>query len=285
MVIIMIMNKMEIPFADFFSHINASEYSKTLYFEDSSSPNYFWKQFLAGAFIAIVMTGLDQDMMQKNLTCKTLKDSQKNVFWMSISLFIVNFFFLAVGVLLIEYAQINGIDAHGDNLFPVLATQSNLGVFAAILFILGLIAAAYSSADSALTSLTTSFSIDILEVEKLETGKAIRIRKYVHVGISIVLMIVIILFGYVIEENVIKELFTFAGYTYGPLLGLYAFGLFTKIQVHDKYIPLVAIASPIISYIVKQNSFDWFGYNFGFELLIFNGFVTFVGLLLLRKKA
>ena len=230
------------------------------------------------------MTGLDQDMMQKNLTCKTLKDSQKNIFWMSVALFFVNFFFLAIGVLLLEYAAINGIDAHDDNLFPYIATQSDLGIAAAIFFILGLIAAAYSSADSALTSLTTSFSVDILEVEKLETVKAIKIRKIVHIGVSIVLMIVVIIFGYVIDENVVKELFTFAGYTYGPLLGMYAFGLFTKIEVKDKLVPLIAIASPIISYFVKENSFEWFGYNFGFELLIFNGLVTFLGLLLFRKK-
>ncbi len=284
LVLIIISNRLDIHFGDFFSHIYNSEYSTTFHFEDSSAPNYFWKQFFAGMFITIVMTGLDQDMMQKNLTCKTLKDSQKNIFWMSISLFVVNFFFLAVGVLLLEYAQANGIDAHADNLFPIIATQSDLGVATAILFILGLIAAAYSSADSALTSLTTSFSVDILEVEKMEVSKAIRIRKIVHIGVSLVLMAVIIIFGYVIDENVIKELFVFAGYTYGPLLGMYAFGLFTKIQVKDKYIPIIAIASPIISYIVKENSFEWFGYNFGFELLIFNGLITFVGLLLLRTK-
>ncbi len=285
LVIIIISSKLDINFGDFFSHISNSEYSKTFHFEDSAAPNYFWKQFFAGMFITIVMTGLDQDMMQKNLTCKTLKDSQKNVFWMSVSLFVVNFFFLAVGVLLIEYAQLKGIDAHADNLFPAIATQSDLGIFAAILFVLGLIAAAYSSADSALTSLTTSFSVDILEVEKMEVSKAIKVRKIVHIGVSLVLMIVIIIFGYVIDENVIKELFVFAGYTYGPLLGLYTFGLFTKIQVKDKYIPIIAIASPIISYVVKDNSFEWFGYNFGFELLIFNGLITFVGLLLIRTKS
>jgi Na+/proline symporter len=284
LVIIIISSKLNIQFGNFFAHINNSEYSRIFHFDDSSAPNYFWKQFFAGMFITIVMTGLDQDMMQKNLTCKTLKDSQKNVFWMSISLFIVNFFFLSVGVLLVEYAQINGIDAHADNLFPIIATQSDLGMVVAVLFVLGLIAAAYSSADSALTSLTTSFSIDILEVEKMEINRAIKVRKIVHVAISLVLMFVIIIFGYVIDENVIKELFVFAGYTYGPLLGMYAFGLFTKIKVKDKFIPYIAIASPIISYIIKDNSFEWFGYNFGFELLIFNGLITFVGLLLIIDR-
>ncbi|MEN8137296.1 MAG: sodium:solute symporter [Bacteroidota bacterium] len=283
-VIMLIMDKMEIPYTDFFDHIFENGYSKTFFFEDTSSPDYFWKQFLSGAFIAIVMTGLDQDMMQKNLSVKTVKDSQKNMFWMSISLVFVNFFFLAVGVLLIEYANINGIDAHGDDLFPVIATQTNLGPVAATFFVLGLIAAAYSSADSALTSLTTSFSVDILEVEKMEAKKAVKTRKAVHISMSLILMAVIILFGYVIEESVIKELFIFAGYTYGPLLGIYTFGLFTKIKVNDKFIPYVAIAAPIISYIVKDNSYEWFGYNFGFELLIFNGMITFIGLLLFRKK-
>jgi Na+/proline symporter len=285
LIIILISEKLNINFSNLFSHISNSEYSTTFHFEDSSAPNYFWKQFLAGMFLTIVMTGLDQDMMQKNLTCKTLKDSRKNMFWMSASLFVVNLLFLSVGVLLIEYAQASGIDAHNDNLFPVIATQSGLGISAAILFVLGLIAATYSSADSALTSITTSFSVDILEIGKMDANKAIKIRKAVHLGASLILMGVIILFGYVISDNVIKELFTFVGYTYGPLLGLYAFGLFTKIQVKDKYIPLVAIASPIISYIVKLNSFEWFGYNFGFELLIFNGLITFVGLLLLKKKS
>ena len=284
LVIFMILNKMDIPYGDFFSHIYDSSYSTVFHFEDSSAPNYFWKQFFAGMFITIVMTGLDQDMMQKNLTCKTLKDSQKNIFWMSISLFIVNFFFLAVGILLIEYAEIKGIDAHADKLFAVIATQSDLGIFAAVLFILGLIAAAYSSADSALTSLTTSFSIDILEIDKLEISKAIKIRKIVHIAISLVLMAVIILFGYVINENVIKELFIFAGYTYGPLLGLYAFGLFTKTKVKDRYIPIIVIIAPIVSYIVKDNSLEWFGYQFGFELLIFNGLITFIGLMIIKDN-
>ncbi len=285
LVIIIISNKLNISVNNFIPHISNSEFSKIFHFEDISAPNYFWKQFLAGMFITIAMTGLDQDMMQKNLTCKTLKDSQKNIFWMSLSLFVVNFFFLAVGILLIEYAQANGIDAHADNLFPIIATQSGLGIFTAILFILGLIAAAYSSADSALTSLTTSFSIDILDIEKMNTKKAIKVRKLVHIGVSLVLISVIIIFEYLINESVIKELFIFASYTYGPLLGLYAFGLFTKIQVKDKLIPIIAIASPIISYIVKDNSFEWFGYNFGFELLIFNGFITFVGLLLISTKS
>ena len=156
-----ISNEMEI--SNIFSYVADSELSKTFFFEDVSKANYFWKQFLSGAFIAVVMTGLDQDMMQKNLTCRNLKDAQKNMFWFTIVLVIVNFFFLALGVLLTDYAQKNGIDAHKDELFPIIATKGTLGLATALFFLLGLIAAAYSSADSALTSLTTSFSIDILE--------------------------------------------------------------------------------------------------------------------------
>lgn len=262
-----------------------SDLSKTFYFEDFKSGTYFWKQFISGAFIAIVMTGLDQDMMQKNLTCRTLKDAQKNMFWFTIVLTVVNFIFLSLGLLLTVYAQQNGIDAHKDDLFPLLA-KNHLGFGVFIFFLLGLIAAAYSSADSALTSLTTSFSIDILDIEKKHSPeKQVRIRKRIHVLISIILILVIISFKYVIKDaSVIAKLFVFAGYTYGPLLGLYAFGLFTKWNIKDKFVPIIAILSPIVSYIISVNSLKWFGFEFGFFILIINGLLTFLGLVLIKKK-
>jgi len=262
-----------------------SDMSKMFFFDDIKSGNYFWKQFLSGAFIAIVMTGLDQDMMQKNLTCKTLRESQKNMFWFTIVLTIVNFVFLSLGLLLTVYAQQHGIDAHKDELFPVLAKQ-HLGISVFVFFLLGLIAAAYSSADSALTALTTSFSIDILNIEKkYDAKKQVKVRKTIHILISCVLILVIITFKYLIKnESVIAKLFVFAGYTYGPLLGLYAFGLFTKRLVKDKLVPIIAILSPILSYIISVNSLKWFGFEFGFFILILNGFLTFVGLLLIHKK-
>jgi len=262
-----------------------SDMSKMFFFDDIKSGNYFWKQFLSGAFIAIVMTGLDQDMMQKNLTCKTLRESQKNMFWFTIVLTIVNFVFLSLGLLLTVYAQQHGIDAHKDELFPVLAKQ-HLGIGVFVFFLLGLIAAAYSSADSALTALTTSFSIDILNIEKkYDAKKQVKVRKTIHILISCVLILVIITFKYLIKnESVIAKLFVFAGYTYGPLLGLYAFGLFTKRLVKDKLVPIIAILSPILSYIISVNSLKWFGFEFGFFILILNGFLTFVGLLLIHKK-
>ncbi|HLT53145.1 MAG TPA: sodium:solute symporter [Flavobacteriaceae bacterium] len=266
-------------------YILDSDLSKTFFFDDFKSKDYFWKQFISGAFIAIVMTGLDQDMMQKNLTCKTLKDAQKNMLWFTIVLTIVNFFFLSLGLLLTVYAQQNGIDVHKDDLFPVLAKDYfGAGVF--VFFLIGLIAAAYSSADSALTSLTTSFSIDILNIEKkYSPDKQVKLRKQVHILVSILLMFVIIAFKYIIKnESVIAKLFVFAGYTYGPLLGLYAFGLFTKWNVKDKVVPLVAILSPILSYIISVNSLKWLGFEFGFFILILNGLLTFLGLILIRRK-
>ncbi|GAA4319729.1 sodium:solute symporter [Pontixanthobacter gangjinensis] len=267
-------------------YLAESEHSQIFFFEDWKSKDHFVKQFLSGAFIAIVMTGLDQDMMQKNLTCRSLKDAQKNMFWFTIVLVFVNFLFLALGVLLTDYADINGITEVRDDLFPAIATSGDLGLAVAIFFILGLIAAAYSSADSALTSLTTSFSIDILDIEKkYDEKKQVRIRKQIHVAISILLILVMLVFKYAIaDKSVINKLFQFAGYTYGPLLGLYTFGLFTKWKVKDKLVPAIAIAAPVLSYIISVNSLKWFGFEFGFFILILNGLLTFLGLVLLRRK-
>ncbi|ARV13705.1 sodium:solute symporter [Polaribacter sp. SA4-12] len=275
----------EMQISNIFSYVADSELSKTFFFDDVKAGNYFWKQFLAGAFIAVVMTGLDQDMMQKNLTCRNLKDAQKNMFWFTIVLVIVNFFFLALGVLLTDYAQKNGIDAHKDQLFPIIATKGTLGLATAIFFLLGLIAAAYSSADSALTSLTTSFSIDILEIDKKKDKKTQeKIRKKVHVIFSFVLMATILVFKYFIADaSVIAKIFTFAGYTYGPLLGLYAFGMFTKHNVKDKLVPIICLTAPILTYIISYYSKEKFGFDFGFFVLILNGFITFLGLSIIKK--
>ena len=276
----------ELEITNIFSYVADSKLSKTFFFEDINAGNYFWKQFLAGAFVSIVMTGLDQDMMQKNLTCRNLKDAQKNMFWFTIVLVIVNFFFLALGILLTDYAQKNGIDAHKDELFPILATKGALGLTTAIFFLLGLIAAAYSSADSALTALTTSFSIDILEIDKKksETDQE-KIRKKIHILFSFILIGTILIFKYFIADaSVIAKIFTFANYTYGPLLGLYAFGLFTKLKVKDKAVPFICIASPFLTFVVSTLCLNYFNFDFGFALLILNGFITFIGLSLFKLK-
>lgn len=265
-------------------YIVQSDKSQIFFWDDWRGAQHFWKSFLSGMFITIVMTGLDQDMMQKNLSCRSLKDAQKNMFWLSIILVVVNLVFLSLGALLYDYAALHGISEVGDKLYPAVALSGDLGLVVSIFFIIGLIAAAYSSADSALTALTTSFSVDILKVRNMDPEKGKRTRKLVHIGFSVVLLLVIMLFRYTIDESVIKELFVAAGYTYGPLLGLFAFGIFTKYQIKDRWVPIAAIVSPILSYILKDNSEAWFNYSFGFELLLVNGILTFLGLLLLRKK-
>jgi Na+/proline symporter len=233
------------------------------------------------------MTGLDQDMMQKNLTCKNIGDAQKNMFWFTIILVFVNLLFLSLGVMLYLYSETNGISlpAKTDELFPMLATQ-HFSAFAGIVFVLGITAAAYSSADSTLTALTTSFCIDFLELErKYPAEKRVSIRKKVHLVFTFVMFLVILLFYWINDQSVINSVFIIAGYTYGPLLGLYSFGLFTKWQVQDRWVPYIAVAAPVFAYIISSNSESWFwGYKFGFEVLILNGLLMFIGLFLLRKK-
>ncbi len=282
--IVMIKDAMQID--SLFSYISDNKLSKMFFFDDPKAGNYFWNRFFSGAFIAIVMTGLDQDMMQKNLTCRNLKDAQKNMFWFTIVLVIVNFFFLALGVLLTDYATTNGIDAHKDNLFPMIAMSGDLGIATSLFFLLGLIAAAYSSADSALTSLTTSFSIDILEIDKKDNEQQKeKTRKTIHVLFSFILIATILIFKYFIADaSVIAKIFQFAGYTYGPLLGLYAFGLFTKFNVKDKLVPIICLISPVLTYLISIFSKSQFNFDFGFFVLILNGLITFIGLLAIKTS-
>lgn len=275
-----LINKMNINFSDVFSLINNSEYSKVFFFDDLSNKKYFFKQFFSGMFMAIVMTGLDQDQMQKNLSCRNLKDAQKNMLVFSSILIFVDLIFLCLGALLYIYTDTFSlvIPENADMLFPNIALNSGLPSYVGILFIIGIIAAAYSSADSALTSLTTSFCVDILEFEKQDPKKQVITRKYIHLLMSVILLCVILVFNTINDQSVIKSLFIVAGYTYGPLLGMFAFGLFTKINVNDKWVPFVAILSPIICYIIQLY------YAFGFELLILNGIITFIGLLVISKR-
>ncbi|CAL2075984.1 sodium:solute symporter [Tenacibaculum sp. 190524A02b] len=282
--IIMIKDAMQID--SLFSYVSENKLSKIFFFEDAKSGSYFWNRFFSGAFIAIVMTGLDQDMMQKNLTCRTLKDAQKNMFWFTIVLVIVNFFFLALGLLLTDYAAANGIDAHKDQLFPKIAMSGNLGLATSLFFLLGLIAAAYSSADSALTSLTTSFSIDILEIDKKENEEEKETtRKKIHVLFSLLLIATILIFKYYIADaSVIAKIFQFAGYTYGPLLGMYAFGLFTKWNVKDYLVPVVCLFSPFIAFGINYLTNTFLSFDFEFFVLVLNGFITFLGLLIIKKS-
>jgi Na+/proline symporter len=282
-----IAKQMDLSFGQMVQTVKESEYSRTWFFDDWNDKRHFLKQFFSGAFITIVMTGLDQDMMQKNLSCKNLNDAQKNMYWYGFAFLPVNLIFLSLGVLLFVFAQQQGIaiPQQTDELFPIIATQGYLPVAVSILFILGIVAAAYSSADSALTSLTTSFTVDILNPKGKTEEEVKSIRRRVHIGISLLMAAVIMVFKAVNNESVISAIFTVAGYTYGPLLGLYAFGLFTRFKVRDKWVPLVAIISPIICFFLAKYSATLFnGYEFGFELLMVNGALTFLGLLLLSRR-
>ncbi|RUA23537.1 MAG: sodium:solute symporter [Bacteroidetes bacterium] len=283
-----ITTKMDLSLGALIQQVADSEYSNMIV-SDWHEKRHFLKQFFSGMFITIVMTGLDQDMMQKNLTCRNIGEAQKNVSWMSISLVPINLVFLFLGASLFLFAAYLGvaIPEKPDHLFPMLAFE-HMGLVAGIVFIVGLIAAAYSSADSALTALTTSVSVDLFNMEKRtdwSEAKKIRMRKFIHVGMSFVLLLVIVIFGSFNKDSVINELFSIAGLTYGPLLGLFSLGMFTKIKVKDSLIPVVVIVAPVLSYLLKVNSVDWFnGYQFGFELLIVNGLLTFIGLWLIREK-
>ncbi|WP_114748816.1 sodium:solute symporter [Pleomorphovibrio marinus] len=247
----------------------------------------FFKQFFSGAFIVIVMTGLDQDMMQKNLTCRNLADAQKNMFWFTNILVVVNLVFLALGVLLYIYAEHEGISipARTDDLYPLLAT-SHFSFFAGTVFVLGITAAAYSSADSTLTALTTSFCHDFLRIETaIPLKNQVAVRKSVHLGFTLLMFLVILVINYINDQSVINAVFILAGYTYGPLLGLYAFGLFTRHNVKDRWVPFPAILAPLMAFFISSNSEKWlWGYKFGFEILILNGLLMFIGLWILKKK-
>ncbi len=294
MTVVIILKNLNISFAELMSISTERGYTK-LFETEWSHSKFFVKQILSGAFITITMTGLDQDMMQKNLTCKSLRDAQKNVLTSSFFFVVVNILFMSLGAALIYYAQETGLqlptNANGvvinDKIFPTVAFS--LDKLTSIVFMIGLIAAGYSSADGTLTALTTTFCFDFLHFDKndrISEEQKTRYRKFIHIGFALLYLLVIIMFRPFHNESLIDKIFEIAGYTYGPLLGLYSFGLFVKNRKpNDKYVPIVAIASPIISYILNLYSKEiFFGYQFGFEILIVNGLLTFVSLMLISKK-
>ncbi len=283
--IYLIIDEMNFTFLEASNQVYLSKFSEVFTF-DWKDEKFFVKQFLSGAFIAIVMTGLDQDMMQKNLTCKNLKDAQKNMFWFCVVLVFANILFLFLGALLFLYADYVGmkIPIRSDNLYPLIA-MDHLSIFGGIVFLLGIIAAAYSSADSALTSLTTAFCVDFLNFDKRSEKEKISIRLKVHFLFSVIIFIVIQIFNLINDESVINAIFKAAGYTYGPLLGLFAFGIFTKYKIRDKYSLVVCFISPLLCYFINMYSETLlFGYRFGFEILLLNGALTFIGLFLISLK-
>jgi Na+/proline symporter len=284
--IALIASELKLSFGEVTTTIKASPYSQIFFFDNFNDPRNFFKQFISGAFIAIVMTGLDQDLMQKNLTCKNIGEAQKNMFWFTITLTLVNFMFLCLGALLYIYANREGIaiPAKTDDLYPLLALK-HFGPVVGVTFLLGITAATYASSDSALTALTTSFCIDFMNVENRPEAERSRIKHWVHIGFSVLFWVVIVIFKQFSSGDLITAVFDLAGYTYGPLLGLYAFGLFNSRPVRDQLVPLVCILSPILTWYVNANSAAWFnGYVFSFERLLLNGLFTYLGLWSLSRR-
>ena len=288
--IVFIARNLGFSFSGVVASIRGSEMSRIFWFDDVKHPQYFWKQFLGGLFTVIATTGLDQDMMQRALSCKDHRDSQKNLLVSTVLQTVVIFLFLCLGVLMYQFAAATGISATGDKLFSTVATGGGLPGIVGILFIVGLVAAAYGAGGSALTSLTTSFSVDILGLGaavKGADGDADRIRKRVHVGMAVCMALTIIIFNALNSTSAIDAVYKVASYTYGPLLGLFAFGIFSKRAVRDRWVPLVALLAPALCLVLQLNSERWFGgYKFSYELLLLNAAFTILGLCcLLRPRA
>ena len=290
--LVLINRSFELSDLDFSSVIEMERYTKIFVLDDLMQRNHFIKSFIGGMFITICMTGLDQDMMQKNLTCKTLRAAKTNMIVFSFVLVVVTFLFLILGAMIFTFVDQNQImipiidgSPKTDLIFPEVALNGGLGVGLGVIFILGLIAAAYSSADSALTSLTTSFCIDFIKLDNYSVKHQKKIRKKTHLFMCAVLVLVVILFKHVLDRNVIDGLLTVASYTYGPLLGLFTFGIFTPFKIHDQKVWIVVTVSiGIIFFIANLSSHTLNGYEIGYELLPLNGLITFIGLFLIRKK-
>jgi len=275
-----VMGELHFNLSDTVSAIAGNAHSRMFVFDDWMSKQNFWKQFLSGIFIVIVMTGVDQDMMQKNLTCKTLREAQKDMCSYGIAFVPANLLFLCLGILLTILAQKQGIalPQTSDDLLPMFAASGHLGIAVVVLFTIGIVAASFSSADSALTALTTSYCVDIRERADDES-----LRKRVHVMMAVIFVIFILLFRIINSTSVIDAIYILCSYTYGPLLGLFAFGLLTKRSVNDKAVPYIAVASPVICFLIETATAALTGYQFGYELLMLNGLLTFAGLCVARK--
>lgn len=275
LIIYNVMGQLGMSATDAVKAIATDEHSRMFVMNDWISKQNFWKQFLSGAFVVIVMTGLDQDMMQKNLTCRTLREAQKDMCTYGFAFVPANILFMALGVLLMQLAQKDGIalPASGDELLPMFAATGRLGSTVVVLFTIGIVAASFSSADSALTALTTSYCVDIRQREGDE-----QLRRRAHIGIAVVFGLFILLFKTLNSTSVIDAIYILCSYTYGPLLGLFAFGLFTRRKPCDKLVPYIAVASPIVCFALEKTAMQCWGYKFGYELLMINGLLTFMGL-------
>lgn len=281
LIIIHVAGALDMSLGEAVQAVAADDHSRMFVFDDWLSRQNFWKQFLSGIFIVIVMTGLDQDMMQKNLTCKTLREAQKDMCTYGFAFVPANLLFLFLGVLLVMLAGRQGLalPAAGDDLLPMFAASGRLGTLVVVFFTIGIVAASFSSADSALTAMTTSYCVDIRRRPDDE-----RLRRRAHIGIAVLFVLFILLFRVVNSSSIIDAIYVLCGYTYGPLLGLFAFSLFTRRQVNDRVVPYIAVASPLICFAIDQLTTHFTGYRFGYELLMLNGLLTFVGLWLSKPR-
>ncbi len=283
--IVFIAKGLGLDFKGLASTVSGSGMSRVFFFDDINDPEYFWKQFLGGVFTVVAMTGLDQDLMQRTLACKDVKDSQKNLIISSLLQIVVIAMFLVLGVLLYVYAGKVGIAGTGDKIFPAVATSGSLPAIVGVMFILGLVSCSFNAGGSALTSLTTSFTVDILGVRNKGEQEITRTRKMVHLLMALLMAVAICVFNLVNNTSAIDAVYKLASYTYGPILGMFAFGILVRRQVRDRLVPVVAVAAPLLCLVLQLNSERWFGgYKFSYELLLLNALLTFLGLCLLIRR-
>lgn len=285
--IVFIMRGLDFSFSDTVREVSSSPMSRIFFFDDPASDRYFWKMFAAGIVLLVCMTGLDQDLMQRNMSCSTPRDSQKNIVLTAVSQIVVIFLFLVLGVLLYLYMEHRGLamPEKTDQVFSLVAVGGGLPLVVGVLFVIGLISSTYSAAGSALTALTTSFTVDILEgTKRYGEARLTRIRRGVHVAMALGMALVILAFGYLADDSVINLVYKVASYTYGPILGMFVFGMFTRLRVRDRWMPLVAVAAPVLSGFLQWWALEAWDYRIGFELLIYNALFTVIGMLLLVKR-
>lgn len=284
--LILVIKHLDMSGIQFWDAITQRGYTKCFVWNDWDSPQLFWKQFLSGMLVTIVMTGLDQDTMQKNLTCRSLQEAQKNMYSYGITFLPINFLFLLLGAALLLWMEMQGqtCPAEGDHLLLTSVISGGLGRGVLFCFALGIVAAAFSSADSAMTALTTGVCVDLLHVQNKSSKKATNIRRFVHIGVAFAIFLCVMLISCLTSGTLLDTLYTLVGYTYGPLLGLYAFGLFTRHSTHDAYTPYVCIFSPVFCALLAWLLQHYFHYKMGYELLMLNGLVTFLGLYLFKRS-
>lgn len=283
--IVFIAKDLGLNFSGLVQTVRDSAYSKMFFFDDVNHPEYFWKQFLAGVFTVVAMTGLDQDLMQRTMSCKDYRSAQKNLVTSGLMQIPVIFLFLSLGALLYIFGTAKGLSQVGDTLFPAVATSGLLPAVVGIMFVVGLVSCAYSAGGSALTALTTSFTVDIIGTSGKSEADVTRIRKRVHLAMALLMGVCIFIFHLLNTKSAIDAVYKLASYTYGPILGMFAFGLLTRRKIRDRWVPVVAVVAPVLCFILQTHSARWFGgYKFSYELLLFNALFTFLGLCLLIRS-